>query len=216
MYDGDTIQLMDGRKVRLIGLNAPELARNDNPGEPLGQEARRMLSTLLKSQRVALRFGQEKKDRYGRLLAHVYLADRRNVQELMLETGLAAAVAVGPNLRNVACYWAAEMRARGAGIWRQPFFQAMDSRNLPRDARGFRLVQGVVERVGESRRAIWLNLPNRLVIRISKKDLSYFKSHLNVRALEGKNLKARGWLYARRGELRMRVYHPAALEVLAK
>jgi len=214
VHDGDTIRLMDGRKVRLIGINAPEVAYDDKPGQPLGREAGRALSRLTKGQHVALRYGREKKDRYGRLLAHVYLADQRNVQEWMLEKGLAAAIAISPNLRNVDCYQAAEGRAKGVGIWRQPPFQAVDSRYLPRDARGFRIVLGVVERVGESRQAIWLNLPNRVAIRVNKNNLSYFKNHLDVRALEGKKLKVRGWLYERRGELRMQVYHPAALEIL--
>ena len=40
VHDGDTVRLVDGRKLRLIGFNTPELARDESPAEPLATEAR--------------------------------------------------------------------------------------------------------------------------------------------------------------------------------
>ena len=39
VFDGDTILLMDGRKVRLLGINSPELEHDDRPAEPLATGA---------------------------------------------------------------------------------------------------------------------------------------------------------------------------------
>ena len=75
MYDGDTVRLKDNRRVRLLGINAPELRRKNHPGEALAIEARNALRALVEqhSYRAGLRFGSERDDRYGRTLAHLYV-----------------------------------------------------------------------------------------------------------------------------------------------
>ena len=215
VYDGDTVRLSDGRKVRLIGINTPEIGHDGQVSEPLGDAARQALQGLLVGQpQVALRYEEDRRDRYGRLLAHLYLLDQRNVQELLLERGLAAAVAVAPNFANLECYFAAEARANGAGIWQQRRFSAYESGRLPREARGFYIVQGVVERIGESRQALWLNLPNRVVVRVDKRLLPWFTSEFDPGQLQGSNIRVRGWLSEWRGSLQMRVDHPVVLQRL--
>ena len=88
VYDGDTVRLSDGRKVRLIGINTPEIGHDGQVSEPLGDAARQALQGLLVGQpQVALRYEEDRRDRYGRLLAHLYLLDQRNVQELLLSGG---------------------------------------------------------------------------------------------------------------------------------
>jgi endonuclease YncB( thermonuclease family) len=219
VYDGDTVRLTDGRKVRLIGINTPEIGHGGAPSDPLGEEARRALQKLLAGQeRIALRYDSEREDHYGRVLAHLYLADRRSVQERMLEQGLAAAVAIAPNLANLDCYLAAEARAKGRGIWQQQRFSAYESDRLPRTARGFYIVQGTVGRIGESRKSLWLNFSDKgggkVAVRIDKGDLPYFERLLDPKQLRGKKIRVRGWLSEWRGELQMRIYHPAALQRL--
>jgi endonuclease YncB( thermonuclease family) len=54
VHDGDTVVLHDGRKLRLIGINTPELPREDSPGQPFAQEARAALATLLARSDYAL------------------------------------------------------------------------------------------------------------------------------------------------------------------
>ena len=215
VYDGDTVRLSDGRKVRLIGINTPETGHDGHVSEPLGEAARQALQGLLAGQsQVALRYEEDRHDQYGRLLAHLYLADQRNVQVLLLEQGLAAAVAVAPNFANLECYFAAEARANGAGIWQQRRFSAYESGHLPREARGFYIVQGVVERIGESRQALWLNLPNSVAVRIDNRALPRFTPVFDPNQLQGKKIRVRGWLSEWRGGLQMRVDHLAALQRL--
>lgn len=82
--------LADGRSVRLIGVNAPELAHHGRPAEPLAQQAQRRLAELLRDsgQRVRLVNGQQARDHYGRVLAHAFDARGRNLEEQLLAEGL--------------------------------------------------------------------------------------------------------------------------------
>jgi len=215
IYDGDTVKLKDGRKLRFIGINTPEIGYDGEPSEPLAEEARQALIDLLAdNKRLALRFGVERKDRHGRLLAHVFLPDRRNLQTLLLQKGLAASVAIGPNLTNFDCYLAAERQAGQQGIWRLPRFQGIPTSALPSGAKGFHVIQGKVTRVGESRKSYWLNFAAKVAARIDKRDLPMFANRLDPPALQGKTIKLRGWLYQYQGQTQLRVYHPGTIEVL--
>ncbi len=223
VVDGDTLRLKDGRVVRFIGINTPELARKGNPAEPLAKKARQTLESIIEksSYTVGLRFGVERKDRYGRTLAHVYLANGVSVEARMLSTGMAAQIVVPPNVWNVECYRAAEQVARQArkGVWNS-FYQPIPVAELSRESRGFRVISGRVVRVGESKRSIWLNFPRRpgegnregVAVRISRNDLDYFKAW-DPRNLKGKQVVVRGWVYPYKKQLVMQLRHPLALEI---
>jgi endonuclease YncB( thermonuclease family) len=73
--DGDTVVLNDGRKVRLIGTQAPKLplGREDFVAWPLATEAQQALSELMLNKTVRLGFGGEEIDRHERVLAHVFV-----------------------------------------------------------------------------------------------------------------------------------------------
>ena len=99
------------------------------------------------------------------------------------------------------------------GIWGLEAYQPIPAENLADSVRGFRLVTGRVQRLGESRANLWLNLSPHVAVRIPKRDLAYF-GDLDPRGLVGKRLEVRGWVQKRRGELRITVRHRAALTVL--
>jgi len=162
VIDGDTIRLANGRHVRFIGLNTPEMARDDRPAQPLAEEAADMLRRLLAGESLRLVVGRDPTDHYGRQLAHARL----------LEAGLGFQVVFPPNLRFADCYRQAEARARaaGRGVWGEPAFRPVPvARLTPRDT-GFRRVTGTVSRVGESRTAFWLNLGTGFALRLPKKE----------------------------------------------
>ncbi|HKJ23067.1 MAG TPA: thermonuclease family protein, partial [Gammaproteobacteria bacterium] len=77
VYDGDTVRLDDGRRIRLIGVDTPEIAHDGNPAQPFALAARQFLIDLLHQSGgdVRLRYGPERKDHYHRTLAHLYLPD---------------------------------------------------------------------------------------------------------------------------------------------
>src|SRR5690554_6263424 len=72
VIDGDTLDLADGRRVRLIGINAPEIGRQGNVSEPYAQAARKGLQQLVSNADLRLLVGEETKDRYGRTLGHLF------------------------------------------------------------------------------------------------------------------------------------------------
>jgi len=216
VFDGDTLALEDGRKVRLLGINTPEIGRDGAPSEAYAEQARRLLERLAPpGEALRLRLDSERTDRYGRTLAHVFGTDGTNLQARLLESGFATTLVVPPNQWSVDCYAALEARARAdaRGLWGLDRYRPVAAASLASSARGFHLVTGRVQRIGESRGNIWLNLAPHMAVRIPRDDLVYFVER-DPRRLHGRRLEVRGWIQKRRGELRITVRHPAALRVL--
>ena len=151
VIDGDTLRLADGRSVRLIGLNAPEMGRKGAVAEPFAQAARRRLQALVSDSGgyVRLQLGRQAKDHYGRLLAHAYDEQGDNLEARLLTEGLGFFVAIAPNTDLAECQLAAEQQARRASraLWRRsPVIQAGELRGG-----GFALISAHVERVQTNR-----------------------------------------------------------------
>jgi hypothetical protein len=200
----------------LLGIDTPEIGRDGKPSQPYAEEAKALLARAAgPGTPLQLRLDRQRFDRYQRLLAHVFTDNGRNLQALLLDAGYATTLVVPPNEWSLACYAAAESRARRqrAGIWSLERYQPVPAESLADSARGFRLVTGRVQRVGESRANLWLNLSRHMAVRIPKDDLAYF-GDLDPRSLAGRRLEVRGWISRRRGELRITVRHPAALTIL--
>ena len=215
IIDGDTLVLQDGKKLRLIGIDTPELARKGRPAEHGALRALSYLSELLGAKdRLRLKYGPERHDRHGRLLAHLFLADGSNVQASLLGKGLAVPLNIPPNILFSDCYerHAREARATQQGLWKLPEHQMIRAKALHPDSRGFRIVRGEVSRVGFSTSAVWLNLGEQLAIRIRKDELSYLPE-LNLDRLVGKEVEVRGILYQRNKQLRVSVRHGNDLKV---
>lgn len=89
----------------MIGLNAPETAKKGRTDEPYVVVARQRLQAFVAAsgERVGLVPGRERKDRYGRTLAHLYGADGENLEAQLLAEGLGFQVGVAPNVDLVAC-----------------------------------------------------------------------------------------------------------------
>lgn len=81
IIDGDTVELLEGDLVRLLSIDTPE------QGEPLSDEALYLLEDLVQGKRARLEFAGRRRDKYGRLLAYVYV-DSIFVNRAILERGL--------------------------------------------------------------------------------------------------------------------------------
>lgn len=197
--DGDTLRLDSGERVRLVGIDTPEIGRDGDPTEPFARESRQALRALLAESRnrVEVIAARETEDRYGRKLAYLYLPDGRSIQAELLEWGLAMAVFVAPNLALADCLLSREREARqeGRGIWSLAAYQPglPSGAGIPDEVQGAAIVQGRVQSVGESRRNIWINLEGRVAVRIDKADLGRFPGW-DFDALEGGALRVRGWI----------------------
>lgn len=203
VVDGDTVRLSDGRSVRLLGLNSPELGRQGRSAEPFAEAARKRLQALVDASRgrVQLQPGEQGKDHYGRTLAHAYDLQGRNLEAQLLSEGLGYWVAVAPNLALVKCHQAAERAARDArlGVWQRPVIQS------PKQVKqgGFTLIQGRVERVERNRGGVWLEMGDGLVLHVAPRMMPSFDATA-LQALEGRTIESRGWVVdrAKRGGLR--------------
>jgi endonuclease YncB( thermonuclease family) len=196
VVDGDTLRLSDGRNVRMIGLNTPELGKKGRSDEPFAVAARKRLEALVAASdgQVGLLPGKESKDHYGRTLAHVYAADGANLEAQMLAEGLGYLVAVAPNVDLVDCQQAAERSARqaGLGLWRQsPVLKAEQI-----STSGFAVLSGQVSRVQRNRGGIWIELQDSVVLRVAPNLLGRFDVN-SLQGLKGKQVEARGWVLDR-------------------
>jgi len=216
VFDGDTVELADGRHVRFVGINAPEVAHEGKPAEPFAEEARVALENALKKDHtVLLRYDAERFDVHQRTLAHLYLSDRSSIEAMLLEQGLAFWIAIPPGLHDAECYRAREQHARSAkrGIWSNAYYAPMDAQHVGPGADGFHVVKGRVVRVGQSKNTIWLNLAPHMALRIAREDMQYFTAY-KPESLRGRDVVARGWITPfKNGDFVMRVRHPDALEL---
>jgi micrococcal nuclease len=115
--DGDTLRLSGIGRVRLIGVDTPEVYGG---AECYGREASAFTKRVLPpGTRVRYRFGIEPRDRYGRALAYIWLRDGRFFNLMLVERGYAQVLTVPPNVDYADRFLAAQRRARAneRGLW---------------------------------------------------------------------------------------------------
>jgi micrococcal nuclease len=116
--DGDTIHVTyEGRdeRVRLIGIDTPEVSWYGGEGGCFGEEAGLFTRGRLDGRTVRLEFDVDPEDRYGRLLAYVFLGDEL-FNLTLVRLGYATADPVAPDTARAAQFEAAERQARAAGV----------------------------------------------------------------------------------------------------
>ncbi len=119
VYDGDTVLLESGERVRYVGIDTPEMGDDDRPPEYLAEAARAFNERATRGKRLRLEFDRERRDRHGRLLAYVLLPDGRMLNRELVQRGLARVLATRPNLKHLGMLIEAQRRAmaRRKGIW---------------------------------------------------------------------------------------------------
>lgn len=120
VVDGDTFRIVEGReRVRMIGIDAPESVKPGEEPEPYGKEAAEFTRKVLSGQKVKLVFDVQERDKYGRLLAYVYLKDGTFVNALLVKEGYARVLTVPPNVAHAEKFVRLEREARlhKKGLW---------------------------------------------------------------------------------------------------
>lgn len=132
VVDGDTLKLSGGQRVRLIGVDTPEvhysnkLARDAERSrkdikaiQSLGRKASDFTKDLCLGKKVRLEFDVEKHDRYRRLLAYVYLEDGTFVNARILEEGFGQVMTIPPNVKYSEYFLKLQRKARenNKGLW---------------------------------------------------------------------------------------------------
>jgi len=221
VYDGDTLLLRDKRKIRIIGIDTPEVKHHQQKAQAYGAKAREALRELLKrfNYHIVLRYGAEKKDRYSRDLAHVFLPDGTNISNWLLAQGYAKTMAIPPNIKLADCYQKAEDIAQKhlLKIWRYKKNQIKTVETLSQSASGYIRLKGRIEKIKYNKKSLVLifkGSPKRpLRIKIKKKNLKYFKS-LKPAKLRGKTILVSGVLRNRYGKRTIYVNYPTQIKIL--
>ncbi len=214
VFDGDTVMLENDTKVRLLGIDTPEVEHRNKPGQSGGEEAKRWLEHAVLGKKIRLQKDIEKKDKYGRTLAHIFTQDRRHINLELVELGLATVNIYPPNLQFTKELLRAQEYAEteGLGMWRYPQYQpmtvaAMDGKRL----KGWQRIVGTVERIRQSRKYVYLVFSKQFDARIALKNLIYFP---DIKSYIGKKIEVRGWLSRRKKHRSMLIRHPAAIKIV--
>ena len=161
VIDGDTVITREGVHVRLLGINTPEKSRDANPSEEGATAATQFTKQLLEGQHATIQFDETQKDRYGRHLGHIYLADGTWVNRRIVEEGYGHVYSFPDNRSFLGELLAAETKARHAkkGIWQQRRWAVLPAVPPPsRFTMGqFRLVKGTPLKAAKVNGVIYLN-----------------------------------------------------------
>ncbi|OGL06540.1 MAG: hypothetical protein A3H48_03985 [Candidatus Rokubacteria bacterium RIFCSPLOWO2_02_FULL_71_18] len=121
VVDGDTIHVKVGErveKVRYIGVNTPEVHHPTKGEEPGGREAACVNRDLVAGRQVRLELDAQTHDRYGRVLAYVWV-DGAMINAELVRLGYAQVMTIPPNVRHQALFLRLQREARAAerGLW---------------------------------------------------------------------------------------------------
>ncbi len=213
-------------RVRLVGIQAPKppLGRAGVKSRSLAGEAKSALASLVLGKRVTLAAAGRKMDRYGRILAHVYLAGGLWIQGEMLKRGMARVEGFADNRALAAKMLAAEGAARAArrGIWALPYYRvrtaAEANKRMAGDKGTFQLIEGRIKNTARVKNTVYLNFGDNwrtdFTVTIKTRARKMFeKSGLYPMSLKGRRVRVRGWLKSWNG-LMIDVSHPEQIELL--
>ncbi|MBD3245545.1 MAG: nuclease [Candidatus Omnitrophica bacterium] len=161
VIDGDTVRLENGRLLRYIGVDTPEVRVKRGTDfvyapEPYALRALEYNRGLVEHKRVRVEFDVEKTDKYGRLLGYVFSGDEF-VNKALLTRGYAVLLTIPPNVKYTKEFTAAQRAAReaGRGLWAE--MTLIPASRAHEHIARFRTVRGRVESTGESEHCVYLN-----------------------------------------------------------
>ena len=132
VVDGDTIMLETGERLRLIGIDTPEIHESNKlyrdskrtkmdvqSIKEMGNRSYQFTKNLVEGKRVRLEFDVEKHDKYSRLLAYVYLKDGTFVNAEIVKQGFASLMSITPNVKYAELFLklSQEARENRRGLW---------------------------------------------------------------------------------------------------
>lgn len=224
VVDGDTLELEDGRRLRLGGIEAAKPPPNAAPGTrwPLAEAATAALAELALGRDLSPR-GEARTDRHGRLVAQLQRDDGLWLQGALLARGLAR-VHTQPDGRALAREMlAAEDTARAAdlGVWRTRAYGvrlADDPDAVARDRDSFQILEGRVLRVTKAGSEAYLDFGEDwrtdVTVHIGRAALRAFtQAGIDPLSYEGRRVRVRGWVGLRSGPM-IEATHPEQIERL--
>ena len=238
VLDGETVKLDDGKDVRLVGTLSPRAGdvgalRGAWPPE---EAARAALAEWLVGRAVALAFAGRREDRFGRVLAHLFIHDGENkvwVQARLVERGLARASTSPGNEACIGHLVERENAARmaGLGLWASGGYAVRPAdrpTELGRYQGRWELVRGAVEAVSGTQALVFVDLVSNEGSAVNEADPSRprrtritwrrsIERSLGLagpaRTLVGRDVLVRGWVDVRYGAPEIEILTPGQIEV---
>lgn len=214
VFDGDTILLEDGRKIRLLGINTPEIASFNKQAEVGGDKAFNWLKQQLSDKKVSIETDVEQFDKYGRTLAYIFREDNTFINLELLKTGLAFLSLFPPNLKYADSLIHAQQNAiqNNLGIWTEKEYATAryDTLNLD-NYHGWKRLTGQAQTIYTTKNSHYLAFSEQVSIQIEQKYLDLFPpldSYLH------KKLEVRAWPYVLKQKFIIPVKHPAQIQIL--
>ncbi len=226
--DGETLTLESGRRIRLIGALAPRVS--DAPAaarvlQPLAQETKRWLEQTLLGRVVQTAAAIPQTDRYGRELAHVFLATEQSItwiQGELLKRGLARAYGLPGSFACASELAAHERLARAhrSGLWATSIYEAKlatEPDRLILSRSRYELVTGAVTAIAKTKGATYVNFGHDYrsdtTLKIGDSVRSAHPDFAEaLENLQGKTVLARGWIERRNGPM-IEISDPSQIEV---
>ncbi len=119
VIDGDTLLLINGERVRLIGVDTPETKHPQKPVQYFGKEAYLFTQQMIDGKEARFEFDRQKRDRYRRLLAYVYLLDGTFLNAEIIKQGYGFAYTRFPfKYMEEFRRYEREARQNRRGLWR--------------------------------------------------------------------------------------------------
>jgi endonuclease YncB( thermonuclease family) len=209
VLDGRTLSLDDGREVRLAAIEVPRPDESTRGNAATAATA--ALRALVAGRTIQLRKAPQGRDRYGRLLAQVFLSGEAGpwVQGEMVALGHARVAARVGDPGCAAELLGRERAARAAklGLWADPYYdmrRAEEPALVLGDQGRFTIVEGSVLSVRESGGTIYVNFGRRwsedFTVTVAKRSEGLFSAAgLDLKQLAGRRVRIRGWVSERGG-----------------
>lgn len=214
IIDARTFRLDDGREVRLAGIET---------GARQNTDLRAPLASLIEGRVITLRAADDKPDRYGRQVAIVFPdKSETSVQTTLLSQGEAL---VSGSITDKDCFteWlAAETAARGAkrGLWEGDSVtkNAKMTGDILARIGQFTLVEGRILSARQAGSTFYVNFGRRwtrdFAVTISRRMMPSFEAAgVDLKSLEGKTIRVRGWVESRGGP-RIEATRPGQIEII--
>lgn len=216
VFDGDTLLLDDRRRVRLLGINAPEVESSRKSGESGGAEARLWLKNAVEGKKIRLEGDVDPTDRYQRILAHVFTEEGTHINQALVRLGLAAVNIYPPNLKYAGPLLDAQQLAESErlGIWGDPAYTPKPIATLTGSReKGWRRLLGRPLELKASRKYYRLIYSAWVEVKIPRENLNLFP---DLTSYLGCDTEIRGWPLRRKNQYSILVRHPSALRWVVK
>jgi len=218
IVDGDTLVLSTEQRVRIIGVNTLEMDAKSAQDKQWARKAADIVSQLVAGKNVLMLAERDRKDRHGRLLAHIRLQDGQDVASILIQQGLGVAVAIG---RNTVCahdniVLENQARSSNLGIWRNKGNWWRDADELLNAERGFQLIRAPISRRSHTGNETRVQLANGLSLTLGRQwPLDAAQTDALFANTDRQLVEVRGWIGGRKTTPQLTLHHPANLRFIS-